>query len=162
MFGYFDTMLRYFECTGRSSRTQYWVYTLVSLLLLFGALYVDIAMLGYFRPGVSGLGPLTLFCVFIHVVPNITVTVRRLHDSGRSGWWYWISLVPFIGGIWLLVLMCFGPDGYGANAYGDDPRETSTWAPRAKAVPLSRAQAFVADMDARRRARGPWSPSSES
>ena len=162
MFGYFDTMLRYFEFTGRSSRTQYWVYTLVSLLLLFGALYVDIAVLGYFRPGVSGLGPLTLFCVFIHVVPNITVTVRRLHDSGRSGWWYWISLVPFIGGIWLLVLMCFGPDGYGANAYGDDPRETSTWAPPAKAVPLSRAQAFVADMDARRRARGPWSPSSES
>lgn len=115
MFGYFDTMLRYFEFAGRSSRTQYWVYTLVSLLLLFGALYVDIAVLGYFRPGVSGLGPLTLFCVFIHIVPNITVTVRRLHDSGRSGWWYWICLVPFIGGFWLLVLMFLGPDGYGAN-----------------------------------------------
>ncbi len=161
MFGYFDTMLRYFEFAGRSSRTQYWVYTLVSLLLLAGALYVDIAVLGYFRPRETGLGPLTLFCVFIHIVPNITVTVRRLHDSGRSGWWYWISLVPVIGGFWLLALMFFGPDGYGANDYGDDPRE-NTWAPSAKAVPLSRAQAFVADMDARRRARGPWSPSSES
>lgn len=162
MFGYFDTMLRYFEFAGRSSRTQYWVYTLVSVILVAVALYVDIAVLGYFRAGVSGFGPLTLFCVFIHIVPNITVTVRRLHDSGRSGWWYWISLVPFIGGIWLLVLMFLGPDGYGANDYGDDPRETGWAAPRAKAVQLSRAQSFVADMDARRRARGPWTPRSES
>lgn len=162
MFGYFDTMLRYFEFAGRSSRTQYWMYTLVSVVLVAVALYVDIAVLGYFRPGVSGFGPLTLFCVFIHIVPNITVTVRRLHDSGHSGWWYWICLVPFIGSLWLLALMFFGPDGYGANAYGDDPRETTTWTPRAKAVPLSRAQAFVADMDARQRASRPWTPSSES
>lgn len=162
MFGYFDTMLRYFEFSGRSSRAQYWVYMLVVTVLFFAALYVDYEVLGYFRRGVSGFGPLTLFWFFIHIVPNITVTVRRLHDSGRSGWWYWISLVPFIGGIWLLVLMCLGPDTYGSNDYGDDPRETSWAAPSAKAVPLTRAQEFVAAMEARRRARGAWSPGSES
>ncbi|OEO30133.1 hypothetical protein VW23_022850 [Devosia insulae DS-56] len=162
MFGYFDTMLRYFELAGRSSRTQYWVYMLVSVLLTVGAVWVDMAVLGYRSRDISSFGPLTMFCIFIHVVPNITVTVRRLHDSGRSGWWYWICLVPIIGGFWLLALMFFGPAGYGANDYGDDPRETSWTAPRTKAVPLSRAQAFVADMDARRRARGPWSPSSET
>lgn len=162
MFGYFDTMLRYFEFAGRSSRTQYWVYTVISVVICGAALYLDVAVLGYFRPGVSGFGPLTMFCLFIHIVPNITVTVRRLHDSGRSGWWYWICLVPFIGGIWLLVLMCLGPDTYGPNDYGDDPREATWVAPRAKAVPLSRAQLFVDKMDARRRARAPWSPSSES
>ncbi|HEV2515037.1 MAG TPA: DUF805 domain-containing protein [Devosia sp.] len=160
MFGYFDTMLRYFEFAGRSSRTQYWVYMLVMTALFFAALYVDYELLGYFRRGVSSFGPLTLFCIFIHIIPNITVTVRRLHDSGRSGWWYWISLVPFIGGIWLLVLMFLGPDGYGANDYGDDPRESTWAAPRAKAVKLTRAQEFVAAMDARKRDRRPWSPSS--
>jgi uncharacterized membrane protein YhaH (DUF805 family) len=160
MFGYFDTMLRYFEFAGRSSRTQYWVYMLVMTALFFAALYVDYELLGYFRRGVSSFGPLTLFCIFIHIVPNVTVTVRRLHDSGRSGWWYWISLVPFIGGIWLLVLMFLGPDGYGANDYGDDPRESTWAAPGAKAVKLTRAQEFVAAMDARKRDRRPWSPSS--
>jgi len=162
MFGYFDTMLRYFELAGRSSRTQYWVYTLVSLILLAIALYVDIAVLGYFRPRISGLGPLTMFWIFVHVVPNITVTVRRLHDSGRSGWWYFISYVPIIGGFWLLALMFFGPDTYGPNDYGDDPRESSFATTFARPAKLSRAQVFVAQMDERRRARGSWSPSSES
>lgn len=155
MFGYFDTMLRYFEFAGRSSRTQYWVFTLTSWVLFGVALYVDVSVLGYFGPSGRGFGPLTLFCIFVHIIPNITATVRRLHDSGRSGWWYWISLVPFVGGFWLLVLLFLGPDTYGANDYGDDPREDGpAVAPRGRAPKLSRSQLFVAEMEARRRARG--------
>jgi uncharacterized membrane protein YhaH (DUF805 family) len=46
--------------------------------------------------------------------------VRRLHDGGRSGWWYFISLVPFIGGIWLLVLLILEGEA-GPNEYGPNP-----------------------------------------
>ena len=149
MFGYFDTMLRYFEFSGRSSRTQYWVFNIAMVVLLIGAVVLDIEALGY-----RSLGPLTLFVCIVHVIPGITVTVRRLHDSGRSGWWYWISLVPFVGGLWLLVLMCLGPDTYGSNDYGDDPRLAGSYQPpRSRAPQLSRSQMLIADMESRRRAR---------
>ena len=53
-------------------------------------------------------------------LPGLSVMVRRLHDTNRSGWWYFISFVPVIGGIWLLVLMCL-PGTEGRNDHGPDP-----------------------------------------
>ena len=50
------------------------------------------------------------------VVPSIAVVVRRLHDTGRSGWWYFIAFVPFVGSIVLLVLMCL--ESADENEYG--------------------------------------------
>ena len=52
---------------------------------------------------------------------NIGVTARRLHDTGRSGWWMLISLVPIVGGI-VLIVFCATPGNVGANAYGPDPK----------------------------------------
>jgi len=51
------------------------------------------------------------------IVPSIAVLVRRLHDTGRSGWWYFISWVPCIGGIWLIVLLV-SESTAGQNQYG--------------------------------------------
>lgn len=51
---------------------------------------------------VYGLVALGMIC------PGISVFVRRLHDTGRSGWWYWLSLVPYVGGIVLLVFTLLG------------------------------------------------------
>src|SRR5262245_29525103 len=55
------------------------------------------------------------------LLPGLAVAVRRLHDTARSGWWILIALVPFIGGIWLLVLMCLEGTS-GPNQYGADPK----------------------------------------
>ena len=61
-----------------------------------------------------------IFCL-VTTIPYLAVMIRRLHDQGKSGWWYFISWVPFIGGIWLLVLMCL--DGTpGDNDYGPNPK----------------------------------------
>lgn len=58
------------------------------------------------------------------LLPTIAVVVRRLHDIGKSGWWYLISFIPLVGVIWFLVLMCM--DGtHGENKYGLDPKEGS-------------------------------------
>lgn len=147
MFGYFDTMLRYFELRGRSSRRQYFMYQLTLILLVFGAVWLDWTVDGV-PPSRERLGFFTLFVTLVHFVPGITLTVRRLHDSGRSGWWALIGLVPLIGGIWLFILMCLGPDGYGANAYGDDPRDGPVFDPGTPRQ--TRSQQFLADMAARR------------
>ena len=51
------------------------------------------------------------------ILPYLALLVRRLHDTDRSGWWYWISLVPCIGGIWLLILL-IQPGTAGQNRFG--------------------------------------------
>jgi uncharacterized membrane protein YhaH (DUF805 family) len=57
-------------------------------------------------------------------LPSLSVLVRRLHDLGRSGWWYWISLIPLVGGNILLVFTCTPSDG--SNQYGNGPDGTTT------------------------------------
>jgi uncharacterized membrane protein YhaH (DUF805 family) len=54
-------------------------------------------------------------------LPSLAVTVRRLHDTGRSGWWWLIAFVPVIGAVVLIVFMCL-EGTHGPNAYGPDPK----------------------------------------
>lgn len=154
MNNYFGAMLRYFEFDGRSSRREYWWYTLGAFVVFFLAVFVDRA-LGY---GYSGrmVGPALVFAFVVHIIPGITLTVRRLHDAGRSGWWYWIALIPFIGGLWLFYLTAIkGPDDE-SDQYGLDPRDPGAFAPPAptrleRHQPLTRAQLMVQQMEERRR-----------
>jgi len=55
------------------------------------------------------------------ILPALSVTVRRLHDRDRSGWWYWLLLIPLVGAIWLLVWFCSGGT-QGDNRFGPDPK----------------------------------------
>ena len=58
--------------------------------------------------------------ILVLFIPQLAVTVRRLHDTDRSGWWWWISLIPLVGGIILLVWLCTrGTEGN--NRYGQNP-----------------------------------------
>lgn len=121
MLSYFDGMLRYFEFSGRSSRRQYWMFWLVASLLCAGALYADFKLYGI-RFDTLYPGPFTAFAGIVHAIPAITVTVRRLHDIGRSGWFYFIQLIPIIGSLVLLYWMIVPPKQWD-NAYGADPRD---------------------------------------
>ena len=59
-------------------------------------------------------------------LPSLAVTVRRLHDTNRSGWWVLITLIPYIGGIILLILLCLkGTEG--DNRFGEDPLEAEEY-----------------------------------
>ncbi|QXT40337.1 DUF805 domain-containing protein [Gymnodinialimonas ceratoperidinii] len=77
-------------------------------------------------------------------LPGLAVTIRRLHDTDRSGAWYFIQLVPLIGAIWFLVLMCL-PGTYGNNRFGDDS------APDRK-VPTPSHPAFAGELKGKARA----------
>ena len=66
-------------------------------------------------------GWIYFLAVLAHFIPNIGVSVRRLHDVGKSGWFWFIGLIPFIGVIWLLVLACTDGDS-SDNEYGPSPK----------------------------------------
>ena len=114
--------------SGRATRAEYWWWFLFVWLISFIPYVGIFASMDWTSNGdgsVSGSGGgasvlwwiifLLLWAVFL--LPSIAVSVRRLHDTNRSGWWYWIVLVPCIGGIWYLILM-LTPSTQGQNQYG--------------------------------------------
>lgn len=121
MRSYFDGLLRYFEFSGRSTRAQYWLFSLFSALLAVVAVFADSYLSGI-PIQAQVWGPLSVFVGLFTAIPGVTVTVRRLHDIGRSGWWYFITMVPIVGIIVLLVWMCWPSDDY-SNDYGPHPRD---------------------------------------
>lgn len=102
-----------FSWQGRASRSEFWWWTLFNFIALFGCAFI-FSDYGDGAQAVFGL------LVVVLTVPTIAVTVRRLHDVDRSGWWYWISLVPFVGGIILLIFM-IQSSSEGRNKFGEQP-----------------------------------------
>lgn len=110
----------YANFSGRANRPAYWWVALyiavVSLVLsLLAGSGNDGGSAGYWIFTVI----LWLFGLF-NLIPNLALTVRRLHDTGKGGGWIFIALVPFIGEIWLLILMLL-PSQQGPNRFGDMP-----------------------------------------
>jgi len=100
---------------GRARRQEYWMFILFNSLFAFAALLLD---------GLLGLGFLYALYVLAMFIPSTAVAVRRLHDTGKSGWWLLILLVPIIGSIWCLVLLCTDSEN-GANSFGPSPKATA-------------------------------------
>ncbi|MEU1405540.1 DUF805 domain-containing protein [Streptomyces sp. NPDC005728] len=112
MHWYVDALKKYAVFTGRARRTEYWTFSLVNLLIALALLVID-------RP----LGfdyPRSLFALAI-LLPSLAVSVRRLHDTGRSGWWLLIGLIPVIGPITVLVFTAIEGEP-GDNTYGASPK----------------------------------------
>jgi uncharacterized membrane protein YhaH (DUF805 family) len=111
----------YATFAGRSTRAEFWWFALF-VWIVQAVLYIPLmASLPDSGEDASGafwvwVALLTIFAL-VMLLPYISVTVRRLHDSDRSGWWYWISLVPCIGGIWLIILLVT-PSTPGQNRFG--------------------------------------------
>lgn len=118
---------KYVVFRGRASRGEYWWWFLfvaaVSFVLVILSNLTSRNSPGFF----TYLYGLWLLAVFI---PGLAVAVRRLHDTGRSGWWYFLSLIPIVGGIILIVFMAspttpdaakYGPPEQPALGYGPGP-----------------------------------------
>ena len=95
---------------GRARREEIWMFWLFNVIISFVAF---IPYIGYAIASIFSLWAL---------IPGIAVAVRRLHDTGRSGWWYFIALVPVIGWIWFFVLVYCIDSQPGHNQYGPNPK----------------------------------------
>jgi uncharacterized membrane protein YhaH (DUF805 family) len=101
MKAYLHGYRRAFDFSGRSTRSEFWLFVLFGTLAVIVASLVDVLV---FRETQSTW--LATVLSLVQIVPSISVGVRRLHDTGRSGWWYLVGLVPLIGAIVLLVMLC--------------------------------------------------------
>jgi len=111
---------RYAEFTGRSRRKEYWMFGLLSL-----GNYIKASVLDRIA-GMNGMifgtyGPITALVALGLLVPSLAVSIRRLHDSDRSGWWLLLGLVPMVGEIIVLVFMVL-KGTRGANRFGANPK----------------------------------------
>lgn len=115
---YLDVLKNYATFTGRARRTEYWMFQLINV-----AIILVLELLIFLLPRealVFAAIPVVLYALAV-LVPNIAVTARRLHDTGRSGWWMLISFVPFVGGIVLLVFTVMDSEPQ-PNMHGPNPK----------------------------------------
>ena len=111
---YLDCWKKYATFAGRARRREYWMFVLWNAVFGIGVVVLDAI--------VGGGGALFTLFSLASLLPSLAVCVRRLHDTDRCGWWILISFVPFVGGIWFLILMVL-EGSCGANRYGEDPKE---------------------------------------
>jgi uncharacterized membrane protein YhaH (DUF805 family) len=113
---YLAVLKKYADFSGRARRREYWMFVLVNLVIscvLAGLAYVS-----------SAFNVLSWIYTVAVLVPSFAVGTRRLHDTGRSGWWWLIGLIPLIGAIILIVFFC-QDSAPGDNQYGPNPKLAS-------------------------------------
>lgn len=109
---------KYATFTGRARRMEYWYFALFNVIVSVCLAVVD-SVLG--MQMMAGVGLLQGLYGLAVLLPALAVSVRRLHDTGRSGWWLLIALLPIIGGIVILIFMVLDSNP-GANRYGPNPK----------------------------------------
>ncbi|MDV4145002.1 MULTISPECIES: DUF805 domain-containing protein [Shimia] len=116
-----SVVFKSFQTRGRATRAEYWWWGLVQFCALTACVWLDFTR--HFATQTPPLNPIeyaSFVFAMVTLPANFCVTIRRLHDSGRSGFWYLITLVPLIGGIWFLILMLL-PSERDDNIYGPAP-----------------------------------------
>ena len=114
---------KYIDFSGRARRKEYWMWTLyVTLINILAMILDDMLGLNFELLGEDlGYGWLYLITGIINFIPGLSIVVRRLHDVGKSGWFFLIILIPIIGWIGILILLC--SDGEKEeNKWGTNPK----------------------------------------
>ena len=116
---YLEVLKKYAVFSGRARRKEYWFFVLFNIIIALALTFID------FSTGLydveSEVGLLSGLYSLAVLVPSIAVTIRRLHDTDRTGWWFLIAFVPIIGVIVLLVFTVFDSTP-GDNQYGPNPK----------------------------------------
>jgi len=119
---YLEVLKKYAVFAGRARRRELWSFVLCNVLISIALGIIDYVT-GTFHPA-GGTGLLQALYGLAVLIPNIAVSVRRLHDINRSGWWLFIGLIPIIGSIILLIFVLKDSQP-GENQYGPNPKATT-------------------------------------
>ena len=112
---YLKLLTQYADFNGRARRQEYWMFFLVNLIIT-----ITIAI-GFVEGSLGSAGALGVIYSLAVFIPFIAVSMRRLHDTGRSGWWLLIGFIPLIGSLVLLIFMLLQGVAE-TNDYGEDPK----------------------------------------
>jgi uncharacterized membrane protein YhaH (DUF805 family) len=118
---YLTVLKKYAVFAGRARRKEYWMFVLFNAIFSFALGFIE---------GIVGLFPEYDFAVLSIIyglavlVPGLAVSIRRLHDTGRTGWWLFIVMIPFVGGI-ILIAFTAQDSQPGDNEYGPNPKVNS-------------------------------------
>lgn len=123
---YMTALKKYAVFSGRSRRREYWWFVIVNavisaILSCLSNRPDDASDWNYLGDDPNFFNYLALIYALALIIPTIAVQVRRLHDTGRTGWWWFIGLVPCVGWIVLLVFNLFDSEP-GPNKYGPNPK----------------------------------------
>ena len=119
---YLEALKKYAVFGGRSRRKEYWFFVLFNIIVAMVLTAIDF-LLGTFSAS-ANVGLLSGIYSLAVLIPTIAVSIRRLHDIDRTGWWILISLIPVIGSIVLFIFALL--DGTpGSNRFGPNPKEAS-------------------------------------
>ena len=142
---YFDVLKRYWDFNGRTARKEFWMFALITTIISIALMIVDLTdvlgtqiVLHQWAPiggdPAAGIDPTTVRPLEIGLLqniytlavflPSLGIAVRRLHDTGRSGWWWLMNFICCVG--WIVLLVFYVTRGTeGDNKYGPDPLATS-------------------------------------
>lgn len=112
----------YAKFSGRARRQEYWMYVLFYIIFGIAAGVVD-TVLGTNDPD-TGVGMISGLYSLVLLIPSLAVAARRLHDSGKSGFWLLLAFIPLVGFVVLLIFMLLDSEP-GANKYGPNPKEAA-------------------------------------
>ena len=117
---FIDCLTKKYACfSGRARRKEYWLFVLFNLIAS-----IIIGVIAGVLAGATGVGAFSylgsIYSLAV-LIPGFAVLFRRLHDTGRSGWWWLIAFIPIIGVIVLIVFCCLDSQP-GENQYGPNPK----------------------------------------
>ncbi len=118
---YLKVLQNYAVFDGRARRKEYWFFALFNMLFATAFTFID-KLIGTYYSQMGGYGILNTIYSLAVLIPGLAVSVRRLHDTNRSGWWLLLYFIPIIGWIWILILMVRDSDS-GMNNYGPNPKK---------------------------------------
>ncbi len=116
----FKPFTRYMQFHGRAGQAEFWQFVLLYFIVAFAGAAIGSSLVFATDIGSIGFVPVSLIW-FVFIPPMVAVTVRRLHDCNRSGWWILLSFVP-LGALVLLVLFYVREGTQGPNRFGPDEK----------------------------------------
>lgn len=117
---YLEALRKYAVFSGRARRKEYWMFVLFTALITIAIVVLE-NLVGI-ADSETGYGVIGALYSLAMVLPSIAVSVRRLHDIGRSGWWFLINFIPLIGSL-ILLFFHVQPGQPHENQYGPDPKD---------------------------------------
>ena len=116
---YLKALRNYAVFNGRAQRKEYWFFALFDFMFILLAVMLDSLLFSLLGTEWLASGIPVVYVLAV-LIPRIAVTVRRLHDTDRTAWWILVVLVPYLGGVILMILAAL-PGSDGTNRFGPDP-----------------------------------------